>query len=375
MKIAVFASNYPPHPGGLERVVHHVAAGLAQRHEVIVVTTAWAGLAGPAREDGLRVIRLPTVHASEPWGVPYPVPWGPGVRAALSAAAGADAYHAHGALYVTSVLAARLARRQRRPLILTEHVGFVQYGSPLLNGIEKAAWASVGRYVLRRTTTVAVYNARVRQWFEAEHPGSRLRFIGNGVDRERFRPRPAADRATLRERLGLPANGTLVLFVGRHAEKKNLDVVLGIPRTDHRLVVCGAPRGLREDRVIDLGVVAWDSMPDVFAAVDLMVHASTGEGFPLAMQEAMASGVPLVVLWDEGYAVGLDRSAVFAVDSLGELGGAVLGLVADEHRRRALGEAGRRWAAAHWGWDSTVSAYERLMTEVAGVGRIVAAEG
>lgn len=375
MKIAVFASNYPPHPGGLERVVHHVAAGLAERHELVVVTTAWAGLEGPAREDNLLVIRLPTVHASEPWGVPYPVPYGPGIRAALRAAGGADVYHAHGALYATSVLAASLARRSGRPLILTEHVGFVRYGSALLNRIEKVAWASVGRYVLQRTTTVAVYNARVQQWFEAEHPGSSLRFIGNGVDSQRFRPRTASDRSELRARLGLPLNGTLALFVGRHAEKKNLDVVLAVPRTDHSLVVCGAPRGLREDGVTDLGVVPYETMPDVFAAVDLMVHASTGEGFPLAIQEAMASGLPLVVLWDKGYAQGLDRSTVLAVDSLAGLPAAMLALVADEGLRRELGEAGRRWAELHWGWDSTVSGYERLMAEAAGRAHVAAGEG
>jgi glycosyltransferase involved in cell wall biosynthesis len=366
VKIAVFASNYPPHPGGLERVVHHVAAGLADRHEVVVVTTAWAGLTGEAREGNLRVFRLPTIHASEPWGVPYPVPYGPGIRAALKTAGGADVYHAHGALYATSVLAALLARRSARPLVLTEHVGFVQYGSSVLNGIERLAWSTVGKYVLRRTAAVGVLSSRVRDWFEADHPETRLRFIPNGVDSTRFRPRPAAERSVLRARLGLPQNEMLALFVGRHAEKKNLDVVLDVPRADHRLVVCGAPRDLSQDRVIDLGVVPYETMPDLFAAVDLMVHASTGEGFPLAIQEAMASGLPLVVLWDEGYGQSLDRSAVLAVDSLGELEGALLSLVADEGLRRKLGEAGRRWAELNWGWDHTVSEYERLMSDAIG---------
>src|SRR5574337_595294 len=107
----MFASNYPPHTGGLETVVSHLAIQLAASHEVTVVTTAWSAARSVARERG----------------VAYPVPVGLGLGAALASVESADIFHAHGAVYTTTLLAKHAARRAGKPLVLTEHSGFVHY--------------------------------------------------------------------------------------------------------------------------------------------------------------------------------------------------------------------------------------------------------
>ena len=71
-----------------------------------------------------------------------------GLGDAIRALASADVVHAHGALYAGSIHAARLARRDRVPLVVTEHVGFVDYRSRLVNAVESAAWAMVGDRVI-----------------------------------------------------------------------------------------------------------------------------------------------------------------------------------------------------------------------------------
>jgi hypothetical protein len=42
----MLCSNYPPHPGGLEVMVQNLARGLARRHEVTVVTSAFGDAVG-----------------------------------------------------------------------------------------------------------------------------------------------------------------------------------------------------------------------------------------------------------------------------------------------------------------------------------------
>jgi glycosyltransferase involved in cell wall biosynthesis len=110
-------------------------------------------------------------------------------------------------------------------------------------------------------------------------------------------------------------------------------------------------------------------MPDLFACADLMIHAATGEGFPLAVQESIASGVPVVLLWDAGYSRLLPKELVGACDRFDEIKPRVAELANNGIRRAALGAAGRRWAQAHWSWDATVSAYEDIYHDVLGNGR------
>jgi len=356
--------NYPPHPGGLEVMVRNLACGLARRHEVTLVTSAFDGAEGRSEEDGFVVHRVPAFHATEGMGIPYPIPTGRGVSDALAALASADLLHAHGALYPTTIHAARLARRRAVPLVVTEHVGFVEYGSRVVNAVEAVAWSTIGDRVMRATSAITTYNSRVQHWLGTRYPGSDIRFIGNGVDTAAFRPRTTAERSELRRSFGVPDDRPLVLFAARQSEKKNLDDVLAITRDDFHLVVCGATRGLSGANLTDLGLVRYDRMPELFGCVDALVHASTGEGLPLAVQEALASGVPIALLWDPGYAAWLDRDAVAACDSLEQLGPAVHALASSEARRSELSRAGRAWTERHWSWDVTVAAYEQVYADV-----------
>src|SRR5262245_47630882 len=85
MHIGIATHNYPPHLGGLEAIVHHLARGFAREHDVTVVTTAWDGRSGVTDEDGVTVHRLPAWHGTEDRGVPYATPVGPGIFAACAA--------------------------------------------------------------------------------------------------------------------------------------------------------------------------------------------------------------------------------------------------------------------------------------------------
>jgi glycosyltransferase involved in cell wall biosynthesis len=362
LRIGMFVSNYPPHPGGLEVMAWNLARGLARRHHVVLVTSAFGGMSGVSHEDGLTVHRLPAVHGTERLSVPYPVPTGPGVRAALRETAGADVIHAHGALYAQTLLARRLARRTGRPFVLTEHVGFVSYESDALNALQRAAWRAIGDPVVAGADAVVALSARVHDWL-ADRNRPDVRFIGNGVDLKTFRSRDA-DRRAVRRSFGLPETDALVLWAGRDAAKKNLDLALAIPRDRFSLVLCGWKRDLTGDRLIDLGHLPHGRMTDLYGCVDVLLHTATGEGFPLTVLESVASGVPVVLLWDEGYARWMRRDLVAACDAPADIAPTLGALLCDQPRRARMATAGRAWAEEHWSWEAAVAAYEEIYRDV-----------
>ncbi len=366
MRIGVLCHNYPPHPGGLEVVVREVSKRLALRNEVTIVTSAWEGTAGCSSEDGMTVHRLPAVHLTESFGVPYPFPLGRGLASARRALSGCDLLHAHGSLYWGSMLAALLAR-DGRPLVLTEHVGFVEYSSSAVRAVESLAWRAIGDAVVRRSAAVVAYNERVARWLE-QRERRPIHFIGNGVDHSRFAPVSMERRDELRIEFALPRDRSLVLYAGRHTEKKNFPAVLALSRDRFHLVVCGAAErkltGL--ENLTDLGVLPHARMPDLLAAVDAMVVPSRGEGFPLAAQEAIAAGVPLVLLWDAGYAAWLDKSVPVSIHELGELQASIQRLLDEAELRGVVSERERRWAVERWSWEATAARYQDLFESVRG---------
>src|SRR5262249_20152643 len=155
-----------------------------------------------------------------------------------------ELFHAHGSLYPVSVLAAVLSRIRRRPLVLTEHVGFVPYSSALVRAVEHAAWAIAGDRVVAASAAVVTYNARVQAWMRRHFPDRQIEFIGNGVDSHTFRPLSSEERDEARRSFGLPPGEVLVLYAGRATPKKNFPTVEAIPRKGFQLVVCGADRRL-----------------------------------------------------------------------------------------------------------------------------------
>lgn len=140
---------------------------------------------------------------------------------------------------------------------------------------------------------------------------AQLTCIPNGVDTRHFAPREGArgGDGTLRERLGIPAEAKTVGFVGRMHWEKGPDVFLQAallsvhryPDTHFVLVGDGPMRekltqtvdgfGLR-DRIHFPGVC--DDMRTVYHDFDIAVSSSYSEAMPLAVMEAMASGLPVI---------------------------------------------------------------------------------
>jgi glycosyltransferase involved in cell wall biosynthesis len=176
---------------------------------------------------------------------------------------------------------------------------------------------------------------------------ARVSVIGNGVDTAKFRPQ---DQAAARAKLGLPAAGRIVLSVGHLVERKGFHLLLrafaGLKkRGDLRLAIVGdgemraalhklaAELGI-SDRCLFPGAIGNDALPDWYAAADYFVLASSREGWPNAVCEALACGLPVVA------------TKVWGIPEI--VTGPHLGVLAGERTPEALCEALETALGADW---------------------------
>jgi glycosyltransferase involved in cell wall biosynthesis len=365
------ASHYAlPHVGGIEVAIDALARELSARgHRVVHLACDATVEHGEAALDRpYEVVTVPAINLPEQrLGVPWPV-FGPQLLPVLRRhVRAADVVHAHGLLYASSVLALVMARRLDRARVLTEHVGQVPYESPVLDRVQSLAIASVGRAAVRRSQAVVVLNDKVRDEVRALHPPSRIVQIPNGVDAETYRPPEPNERDVIRASLGWD-DRPRVLFVGRLVAKKGVGLALqaaAVAGGEWELVVAGPGRPLQEipEHVSLLGPQRPARIAELYRAADALLMPSRGEGFPITVQEAMASGLPVVLLDDPSYAPylrGAGHGARVAPPDADAIAAALSDLVADPGARAAAGAQARTHAQRAYSWPRAADAHEAL---------------
>lgn len=228
----------------------------------------------------------------------------------------------------------------------------------------------------RRADDVTVVHQGIADFLieELDFDPSHVHVIPNGVDTGRFQPRPSV----LREALEIPAHRVLVGSVGRlHPDKDPLNLVRALRSLGDEgreaihlaIVGDGACRAELEaqirdahlaDRVTLLG--ERHDIPELLAALDVFAMPSKTEGLPVALLEAMASGLPIVATDVGGVAAALgDCGLVVPPQDATALGEAILRLAGDPERRRQLGRAARERAVQRFDIGEMFSAYDRIL--------------
>lgn len=258
---------------------------------------------------------------------------------------------------------------------------------PLIEVLHRAFRSWAEPYRVDRIVAVSRHVASMQGSGNADH----VRAIHNGLEQGQFAP-SAHDKAKTREAFGLPRSGLAVGFLGRMAEEKGPQDLIGVASTVSRSVPNAyfvfAGDGpllphLRQraaanhfSNVRFLGYLPPDQRSAFFATLDLLVLPSHAEAFSLVAVEAMAAALPIV-----GYATGgipeilstadtSDASEVLV--SPGDVAGlsaAVTKLLGSEETRARIASANRR-AADRFSIERTAGAYRALFEEVIKPGTI-----
>jgi phosphatidylinositol alpha 1,6-mannosyltransferase len=380
MRIAIITESFPPDVNGVAHCVVRVAENLVRKghHPMVIAPESARTTPGADSQFPYPVERVPSV----------PLPGYPAFRLGLPAprARRAITRHRTEVVHLASPVAlgawgCRVARALELPMVAVYQTDLPSYARAYRLGAvtEAFAWRwlrdihnAAGRTLAPSGGTAAGLRA---------HGLERVWLWGRGVDAERFHPARRDER--LRAAIA-PGGEVIAGYVGRLAAEKRADLLAAVAVLPGvRLAVTGGGPMEEELRqaipeAVFLGERHGEDLARIYASLDIFVHAGPFETFGQTIQEAAASGLPVVAPAAGGpldlVSEGVTGFLVPPGDG-GALAAAVRRLAADRRLRSAMGEAARRrvlgrsWSALV---DELIGHYEAVLGAEAAPARMAA---
>lgn len=289
--------------------------------------------------------------------------------------------------------------RYLKPTVVHLHISGINYAYPLLpllrvpsvytvhNIAERDLHARRGgrlvqylafRYRLGRVQPVAI-SEQVRVSFQQLYGWGEVPVIWNGIPVEEFTPSPER-RACWRAREGFSETETLIVCIAGFRPQKNLSLLIrafaGLSRAAARLVLVGSGEQEAQLRALahELGVAARvhflgvrHDIPAILNACDLFTLSSDWEGTPMAIMEAMASGLPVISTAVGGVPELVQHGITGLLTPPGDMDAlrdALQQLLSDSALRESMGNAARQFAVERFDIRKTVDAYEQLYAQL-----------
>ncbi len=384
LKIAMFTDHFYPELGGIQDSVLLTARALGARgHGVVIFAPRhgpddYARAGRPLGEPDLgpnvtihRRVSLRFASSTQQSRAAIPTP------ASLMSLFGRrrpDVIHSHS-FFGLGLEALAAGRALGVKVVGTNHTNVRGFGPYIPIPVERAADWVIGYY--NRCDAVTAPTSAVFDELGLPRLRHAPQVISNPIDVDLFRPRPAEERAALKQRFGL--DGDVIVFAGRLAAEKNIDMLLhalarvpGGPHPAPRLALAGhgahepALRGLAAqlgitDRVVFLGTLPQADLARLYAAADVFALVSTSETQSMATLQAMACGLPVIVP-DSGPVASFVSPAcgrTVPPDDAGRIAAAMAELLGDAALRLRLGEAARL-VAGRSSVERVTRAWERL---------------
>ncbi|MDT0169674.1 glycosyltransferase family 1 protein [Pseudarthrobacter sp. BRE9] len=343
MRIAIVAESFLPLMNGVTHSVLRVLDHLQERGDdvLVIAPSAHEGEAA-VQVKGAEVHRLPAVPLAGYTNVRVAVGGVYRVKRILAEYA-PDVVHL-ASPFVLGWRAAQAANQLGIPTVAiyqTEVPSYAaRYGVPFL---ENWAWNRVENIHLLATRTLVPSTFALNQLRGRGIP--RVRMWRRGVDTARFSPEKRDDgwRAAV-----APKGERIIGYVGRLAVEKQVEdlaALAGVPNTTLVIVGDGPQRTALETALpgaVFTGFLGGDDLARAVASFDLFVHPGEFETFCQTIQEAMASGVPVVATGRGGPLDLVENSRtgwLYEPGDLSAMRARVMDLMGDDAKRRAFAAA------------------------------------
>ncbi len=351
MRVGMFANSYLPVINGVVRSIMLYRQGLLDDCHFVGV---FAPDARDYEDDQPFIFRYPAIPLPTQMKLAFPVVVAPHITW-LVPRLKLDVIHAHHPVIVGAE-AARLSEELDIPLVFTFHTMYHEYTHYFLgmdNELVKQIVRKSVRDFANRADYIIAPSPAVVDLMPSYGIQKPVDILPTPIDIAKFKPRT-------RPLLDDP-NRVRLIYVGRVAKEKNLDFLLRVfaraAAQDARLemLLVGDGPSLKdlkklaselqiEQKITFTGMVPYDRVVDELRTADLFIFSSTSETQGLVVLEAMAAGLPLVMVESSAllYFVNPDQDCVVVPEKETEMTAAILALINDPARLRAMGAAARR---------------------------------
>ncbi|MGE5538426.1 MAG: glycosyltransferase [Gemmatimonas sp.] len=375
MKILHVIADLDPRHGGPTAACAGLAATMARRGHSVRILTTDRGFSPPAAVPNLAVEAVPGS-----WPAFFGTSWALQRRLA-DIVPSVDVVHVHSLYLFHDWAAGRTCRRHRVPYIVRPHGTL----DPFLHRRHRWRKAIVEALFQNRMLRGAagLHYTTTEEWKLAAPFARNARgaIVPNAVDLAEFDRLPP--RTALRSRYPAIGDRTVVLFLGRLNFKKGVDTAVAAfaaatrGRDDLFLILAGPDDGMAAtakaliaefgigDRVLFTGLVGGEDKRVLLAGSDLFMLPSMSENFGIAVVEAAACGLPVILsdrinLWrefaDAGAALVGPPSASFFADAIRRLAG-------DRAMAMEMGRRGGDLVRRRYAWDAVGDACEAMYAE------------
>src|SRR5215831_8984409 len=346
MRVAIITESFPPDVNGVAHTVLRVAELLTSHgHHPMVIAPRPPDGAEQEATFPFPVVRVPAV----------PLPGYPSFRLGLPSRRVRAALIEHRAEVVhlaspvcLGAYGTAVARRLGLPVVAVYQTDLPSYARAYRFGRAGEAFAWRWLRGIHNSTERTLAPSTDTATGLLGHRIENVWLWGRGVDTRRFDP--AKRSQEIRARLA-PGGELIAGYVGRLATEKRVDLLAGLTALEGvRLVIVGAgpaEAALRQQLpgAVFLGERRGEELAAIYASLDVFVHSGPYETFGQTLQEAAASGLPVVAPAVGGpldlVADGVTGLLVPPSDP-GAFTAAVARLAADPAMRAAFGAAGRR---------------------------------
>jgi len=378
----LIAYQYLSFKGGLEEVILNQSKYLKERgHNISIVTSQYNKDESNETNDGVIIHRFPSLNFTyKLFGIPYAIPLLSltNYKKLSKIFKNADIVNIHGHPYFASFIYLLISKRHKKPVILTQHNTDIKSKSEFINSFYFLIDRTIGKFNLASSQKIIAVSHETKKYIlTLLKDEQKIAVIYNGVDTKRFNT--DSNKVTLRKKFGLPEDRFICLTVRRLTFKNGIETFLNTAKAcdpNKTLFLLGGtgPDKKRIEEYIKtnnitnvkmLGFIKDSDLALYYRLSDIFILPSIqGEGFPMVVLEAFASGIPVIATKSGGHVEIIENNKtghLVDINKPEQISKIITSLISNKKLLEIMSKNCRTLASNNFGWDKNIDELTQII--------------